>query len=82
MHREELDRIERIGQFSTYSEGINGVITRLAYQEVRHHIKGKILELGPAEGIMTFEMVADGFAPDLVEGSRALVNKLSRGFLL
>ena len=80
MPREESDRIETIGKNSTYSEGVNGLITKLAYHEVRQHIKGRILELGPAEGIMTFEMVADGLQPDLVEGSRTLVDKLSRDF--
>lgn len=80
MTEKEFHRLERISKSSSYSEGLNGVMTKLVYQEVRQHIKGRILELGPAEGIMTFEMVADGFQPDLVEGSRTLVDKLCKNF--
>jgi len=52
----------------------------LAYQEVRQYITGRILELGPAEGIMTLEMVESGLTPDLVEGSATLATELSRRY--
>ena len=80
MSEDELSRVEGIGKESTYSDGVNGQITRLAYQEVKHHIKGRILELGPAEGIMTLEMVAEGLRPDLVEGSATLTSDLMEKF--
>jgi 2-polyprenyl-3-methyl-5-hydroxy-6-metoxy-1,4-benzoquinol methylase len=47
---------------------------------VKHHIGGRILELGPAEGIMTLEMVAEGLSPDLVEGPLTLTEELSKKF--
>jgi 2-polyprenyl-3-methyl-5-hydroxy-6-metoxy-1,4-benzoquinol methylase len=80
MSNEELKRVESIGTISTYSDGVNGVITKLAYQELRVYMKGKILELGPAEGVMTQEIVKDGYEPDLVEGSESLVIELKRKF--
>lgn len=80
MIEDEFDRVEGIGKRSTYSDGINGLITQLAYREVRQYIQGQILELGPAEGIMTSEMVESGLEPDLVEGSATLTRDLSRRF--
>lgn len=80
MNSDEIKRVEGIGALSTYSEGVNGVITRLAYQEVKDYIRGNILELGPAEGVMTQEIIRDGHEPDLVEGSESLVVELMKKF--
>jgi 2-polyprenyl-3-methyl-5-hydroxy-6-metoxy-1,4-benzoquinol methylase len=80
MNSDEKKRVENIGTISTYSEGVNGVITKLAFLEVKEHMKGKILELGPAEGVMTQEIVRDGHEPDLVEGSESLAVELTKKF--
>lgn len=80
MTNKEIDRIENIGKKSAYSDGVNGLVTKLAYQEVKLYIKGTVLELGPAEGIMTTEMLNDGHRPDLVEGSKTLADALSEKF--
>jgi 2-polyprenyl-3-methyl-5-hydroxy-6-metoxy-1,4-benzoquinol methylase len=77
---DEFVRLEQIGRNATYAAGINSTITALAYLEAKKFVTGKVLELGPAEGVMTSEMIADGIEPELVEGSKTLAEKLSAKF--
>ena len=75
-HKNEISRLEGIGARSSYAAGVNTPVTKFGYKSLRHYVKGQILELGPAEGIMTAELVADGHKPILVEGSESLTKLL------
>jgi len=77
---EERKRVESIGNDSRYGVGINGTITKFAFSKVAPYLSGQILELGPAEGLMTELIVKYGFLPELVEGSETLCANLSRKF--
>lgn len=77
---EERNRVEFIGSDSRYGAGINGTITKFAFSKVLPYLSGAILELGPAEGLMTELIVQRGFSPELVEGSKTLCINLSRNF--
>jgi 2-polyprenyl-3-methyl-5-hydroxy-6-metoxy-1,4-benzoquinol methylase len=72
----EFQRIEGIGLNSQYSKGLNGKVVKFAFQEVAPLLKGSILELGPAEGLMTEEIVKAGYIPELLEGSFTLSQNL------
>jgi 2-polyprenyl-3-methyl-5-hydroxy-6-metoxy-1,4-benzoquinol methylase len=72
----EYSRLEAIGKNSSYSFGVNSSVTKYSYSNLRHYVRGNVLELGPAEGIMTEELVSDGHNPILVEGSESLCSRL------
>ena len=76
----EIKRLEEIGARSSYAAGVNALVTKYSYHELRHYVFGNILELGPAEGIMTSELVADGHKPLLLEGSESLSKLLQIKF--
>lgn len=78
--KNEKDRVDRIGDNSSYSLGINGTITSYSYQQISHFLSEPILELGPAEGHMTHALVNDGYKPILVEGSTSLATNLVANF--
>jgi len=79
-NQNEKIRLEEIGIRSSYAAGVNSFVTRFGYEGLKHYIHGQVLELGPAEGIMTEELVSDGYSPVLVEGSLTLANSLSKKF--
>ena len=79
-HENETARLEKIGAKSSYAAGVNTPVAKFSYKSLRHYVKGRILELGPAEGIMTTELVEDGHTPILVEGSASLAKLLKQKF--
>ena len=68
----ELDRLERIAGDSLYAAGVNTDTVRYSFRVLERHLRGEsILELGPAEGVMTDLLAKTGKSLTVVEGSKA-----------
>jgi 2-polyprenyl-3-methyl-5-hydroxy-6-metoxy-1,4-benzoquinol methylase len=75
----ELDRLERIAGKSRYSAGVNTDTVRYCFQVFERHLRGdSILEMGPAEGVMTELLVRTGSSVTIVEGSRVFCDSIAR----
>lgn len=75
---DELNRLENIAQHSIYGQGLSGVTVRYSGQLfLRYMNEGSVLELGPAEGIMT-EILYPKYRNDytVVDGSNLFINQL------
>lgn len=73
----EQERIEGIAASSRYSLGINEQMVRYCYEVARRWILGpRVLELGPAEGVMTDLLVEDGFDLTVVEGALSFCKRI------
>jgi len=54
MQNEELARLQNIAKDSWYAKGVSAKMVEYSFDVFSRHIKGgKILEMGPAEGVMT-----------------------------
>lgn len=66
----ETLRINSIAENSLYAAGPNRDTINYSFQIFKRHLSGKnILELGPAEGVMTEFLNNSGMVLTLVEGS-------------
>jgi 2-polyprenyl-3-methyl-5-hydroxy-6-metoxy-1,4-benzoquinol methylase len=78
---EEVARLEQIAAKSRYASGVNTDTIRYSFRVFARHLRGtSILEMGPAEGVMTELLAATGKAVTVVEGSRAFCESLSVRF--
>lgn len=78
---EELERLERIAGDSLYSAGVNTDTVRYSFQVFERYLRGEsILEMGPAEGVMTELLAQTGKSLTIVEGSKAFCDSLARRF--
>jgi 2-polyprenyl-3-methyl-5-hydroxy-6-metoxy-1,4-benzoquinol methylase len=81
MSHTERARLERISGVSLYSAGVSSVSMKYAFKIAERHMVGdSILEMGPAEGVMTELLVATGKKLTLVEGSALFCESLRRRF--
>jgi 2-polyprenyl-3-methyl-5-hydroxy-6-metoxy-1,4-benzoquinol methylase len=81
MSHTESARLERISGVSLYSAGVNSVSMKYAFKIAERHMVGdSILEMGPAEGVMTELLVGTGKKLTLVEGSALFCDSLRRRF--
>ncbi len=77
----ERNHLENIAQNSLYSAGVNADMIVHSFKIFKRHIKGKsILEMGPAEGIMTERLHSLGLALTVVEGSQSFAKNLAECF--
>ena len=78
MSNEELHRLEKIAGESLYAAGVNTDTVRYSFRIFERHLRGAtILEMGPAEGVMTELLAATGKALTVVEGSRAFCDSIA-----
>jgi 2-polyprenyl-3-methyl-5-hydroxy-6-metoxy-1,4-benzoquinol methylase len=81
MSHNEKVRLESISNVSLYSAGVNSASIRYSFKIAERHMVGDtILELGPAEGVMTELLAATGKKLTLVEGSALFCDSLRRRF--
>ena len=81
MNKEEQDRLNSVAEKSIYAEGANAAMQRYCFAVVEKFLRsGNILELGPAEGLMTEPLVATGQAVTCVEGSEVFCRMLREKF--
>lgn len=77
----ELERLERIARNSLYASGVNADTVRYSFRVFERHLRGdSILELGPAEGVMTELLAKTGMSITVVEGGRAFCESIAARF--
>lgn len=78
---DELRRLEGIAQVSQYAAGVNSDTVRYSFRVFERHLKGdSILEMGPAEGVMTELLAMTARSLTLVDGSRTFCDSLKKRF--
>jgi 2-polyprenyl-3-methyl-5-hydroxy-6-metoxy-1,4-benzoquinol methylase len=81
MNQAEKVRLESISNVSLYCAGVNSATIKYSFKIAERHMVGDtILELGPAEGVMTELLAATGKRLTLVEGSSLFCDSLRRRF--
>lgn len=74
----EIERLERIAGKSLYAAGMNMHTIRHSFRIFERHLRGtSILEMGPAEGVMTELLAKTGKSLTIVEGSRAFCDSIA-----
>jgi 2-polyprenyl-3-methyl-5-hydroxy-6-metoxy-1,4-benzoquinol methylase len=81
MSSKELDALQRIAEVSRYSAGVMPTAIRYCHRLVERFARGRrLLEMGPAEGVMTELLVSSNFELTVVEGSASFCASLRRRF--
>jgi 2-polyprenyl-3-methyl-5-hydroxy-6-metoxy-1,4-benzoquinol methylase len=81
MSSQELDALQRISEVSRYSAGVMSTAIRYCHGLVERHARGRsMLEMGPAEGVMTELLAASDRELTVVEGSALFSDSLRRRF--
>ena len=81
MSQTEKARLESISKVSLYCAGANSASIQYSFKVAERHLVGdSILEMGPAEGVMTELLAATGKRLTLVEGSGLFCDALRRRF--
>lgn len=79
--RQELNRLEAIAAESRYAEGVNSRMVEYTFEVFKRHIRaGSVLEMGPAEGLMTPFLAEIANELTLLEGAGAFCDDLCRRF--
>jgi 2-polyprenyl-3-methyl-5-hydroxy-6-metoxy-1,4-benzoquinol methylase len=77
MSANELSRLQIIAKDSWYLKGVNSNMVRYSFEIFSRHIHGgRILEMGPAEGIMTPLLLQVSGSLTLLEGSKHFCDEL------
>jgi len=78
---DERIHLERISEESLYSAGANSATIRYSFEIAQRYLVGdSILELGPAEGVMSELLASAGKKMTLVEGSGRFCDSLRQRF--
>ncbi|MGE8546976.1 MAG: class I SAM-dependent methyltransferase [Alcaligenes sp.] len=78
---DELLHLEAISQNSLYAAGVNRAMVEYSFRIARRFVQGRsILEMGPAEGVMTELLVQLGKELTVVEGSQLFCDDLAARF--
>ncbi len=81
MNQTEKTRLESISNVSLYCAGPNSASIKYSFKIAERHLVGdSILEMGPAEGVMTELLAATGKKLTLIEGSGLFCDALRRRF--
>lgn len=78
---DEQINLNKIAENSRYAEGPNSASVEYSFRVFQRFIRpGEILEMGPAEGIMTQHLVNLGFPLSVVEGSERFSSELAQRY--
>lgn len=81
MSSKEIENLEEISLVSKYSAGVMPTAITYCYSLLQRYTKGTtLLELGPAEGVMTEHLVASGKTITVVEGSALFCDNLRQSY--
>ena len=81
MSTDEKDKLQEISQASLYSAGVMPVAIRYCFRILQRHLRGdRVLEMGPAEGVMTELLASTGKSVTVVEGSALFCESLRQRF--
>lgn len=79
MSLSEQKRLESIQAQALYAHGVNTDAVQYCFSIFKRHIKGgSVLEMGPAEGVMTDLLVQLGLDMTVLEGARGFCEDLKR----
>lgn len=77
----EQERLEAIAESSLYAAGVNSKTIKYCFRVFSRYLQGNnILEMGPAEGVMTNLLAQTGMKLTLVEGSKRFCEDLAYRF--
>jgi 2-polyprenyl-3-methyl-5-hydroxy-6-metoxy-1,4-benzoquinol methylase len=77
----ELEKLERIAADSWYGKGVSARMVEYTFRVFSRYLRGEsVLELGPAEGIMTNLLAAGTQRLTIVEGAARFCEDLRRRF--
>ena len=79
-NREEKNNLEHIAQHSLYANYLNAKMINYTFKILKNYLKGKILELGPEEGIMTERLAKISTDLTIVEGAKKFAENISKKF--
>ena len=80
-HADEIGRLEGVAGKSVYAQGANAQGIHYGCKILKRHlVNGSVLELGPAEGLMTAELYAMGLDLTCVDGSKIFCDLLKEKF--
>lgn len=75
--KSELEKLEKISQKSLYSAGASEQMVNYSFHVFHRFIRGRtILEMGPAEGLMTDQLVKIAMELTIVEGSKSFADEI------
>jgi 2-polyprenyl-3-methyl-5-hydroxy-6-metoxy-1,4-benzoquinol methylase len=78
---DEARRLEGIAKVSQYAAGVNADTVRYSFRVFERYLRGdSVLEMGPAEGVMTELLATTGKSLTLVEGSDSFCHSLKKRF--
>lgn len=81
MSHDEKFHLEQIANVSLYAAGANSASIRYSFKIAERFLNGKtVLEMGPAEGVMTALLATTGKQLTLVEGSALFCQSLKERF--
>lgn len=81
MNHDEKTHLEGIAQHSMYAAGVNFATIEYSFKLAERYLVGSnLLEMGPAEGVMTALLATTGKKLTLVEGSAHFCNDLRQRF--
>ncbi|MEQ9142866.1 MAG: class I SAM-dependent methyltransferase [Parvibaculaceae bacterium] len=81
MTHSEQEKLQQISQRSIYSAGVMEAAIAYCFRILRRHLKGgHVLELGPAEGLMTDHLNGVSENLTIVEGSSLFCDDLRKRF--
>ena len=81
MSNDEKNRLETIANGLQYSTGANGAMVNYSFRIAQRYLNGdSVLEMGPAEGVMTALLAATGKDLTLVEASGAYCADLAQRY--
>src|SRR5215471_9865339 len=81
MPGDEAAHLERIAADSLYAAGANAATIRYSFRIAQRFLSGSsLLEMGPAEGVMTELLVSTGKSITLVDGSKRFCDDLKQRF--
>jgi 2-polyprenyl-3-methyl-5-hydroxy-6-metoxy-1,4-benzoquinol methylase len=75
------DALQKIADNTLYGAGVSGAMVAYSFKVFsRYLVEGNILELGPAEGLMTQELARTEMPLTVVEGAKTFCDDLARRF--
>jgi 2-polyprenyl-3-methyl-5-hydroxy-6-metoxy-1,4-benzoquinol methylase len=81
MNHEEKQHLERISKVSLYAAGANSATIKYSFKIAKRYLTGNsLLEMGPAEGVMTELLAQTDKQLTLVEGSSLFCEDLRKRF--
>ena len=81
MELTERQKLEQISLNSLYAAGANSATVRYSYEIAHRHLRcAEVLEMGPAEGVMTELLAASGRRVTAVEASSFFCDSLKQRF--